>query len=469
MTPLPEKFREELRKLSFLSTGESSPNPPVSCLITDIDNTRILAKGRTSPTGGPHAERNAYYEFVKNGFSKTPHNVWVTLEPCTHSGKTPPCLDLILEHRPKTLYYGRKDPNPLVWENEGLELCRREGILVVAEPGLVEIAEESLFGFVSRIERKKPSMILKTALSKEGFFSSKDKFPIRFSGNISNHLTSILRAKCDAVLVGPGTLFRDNPGLEFRIENWPTDLEGMREKIFGENNGLDIGRRFEAESDLEKAGVLKFEYGSSFQGELEDLDHVAGKSSGTADISYENEKFGASNFLKNILKYGFNPEILEIHRKFRERYQPYRVFIIFEERNIPKGWIEKQREINEKNGSKKCVFLFKRGAFFEERTKEQLRYLTEREIYTFDPETLAEECFAFLSSIGVNLLLVEGGNLMYGTFSSKMQENDLILKIQSSRSVSDGIRPLLVTNEETLFWKTNVGEDIWEAHGCLRV
>lgn len=416
MTPLPEKFREELRKLSFLSTGESSPNPPVSCLITDVDNTRILAKGRTSPTGGPHAERNAYYEFVKNGFSKTPHNVWVTLEPCTHSGKTPPCLDLILEHKPKTLYYGRTDPNPLVRENEGLALCRREGILVVAEPGLRQIAEESLFGFVSRIERKKPSMILKTALSKEGFFSSKDKFPIRFSGNISNHLTSILRAKCDAVLVGPGTLFHDNPGLEFRIgENWPTDLEG------------------------------------------------------TADISYENEKFGASNFLKNILKYGFNPEILEIHRKFRERYQPYRVFIIFEEGNIPKGWIEKQREINEKNSSKKCVFLFKRGAFFEERTKEQLRYLTEREIYTFDPETLAEECFAFLSSIGVNLLLVEGGNLMYETFSSKMQENDLILKIQSSRSVSNGIKPLLVTNAETLFWKANVGEDIWEAHGCLRV
>ncbi|WP_078125278.1 bifunctional diaminohydroxyphosphoribosylaminopyrimidine deaminase/5-amino-6-(5-phosphoribosylamino)uracil reductase RibD [Leptospira alexanderi] len=455
MTPLPEKFREELRKLSFLSTGESSPNPPVSCLITDVDNTRILAKGRTSPTGGPHAERNAYYEFVKNGFSQKPHNVWVTLEPCTHSGKTPPCLDLILEHKPKTLYYGRKDPNPLVRENEGLELCRRGGILVVAEPGLREIAEESLFGFVSRIERKKPSMILKTALSKEGFFSSKDKFPIRFSGNISNHLTSILRAKCDAVLVGPGTLFRDNPGLEFRI---------------GENNGLDISRGFEAESDLERAGVLKFEYGSSFKGELKDLDHVAGKNPGSTNIPNRNEGFfGASYFLKNVLKYGFEPEILEIHRKFRERYQPYRVFVIFEEKNIPKGWIEKQKEINGKNGSKKCIFLFKRGAFFEERTREQLRSLTEKEIYTFDPETLAEECFAFLSSIGVNLLLVEGGNLMYETFSSKMWENDLILKIRSSRSVSDGIKPLLVTNAETLFWKTNVGEDIWEAHGCLRV
>ncbi|WP_061221628.1 bifunctional diaminohydroxyphosphoribosylaminopyrimidine deaminase/5-amino-6-(5-phosphoribosylamino)uracil reductase RibD [Leptospira borgpetersenii] len=432
MTLLPEEFREELRKLSFLSTGESSPNPPVSCLITDVDNARILAKGRTSPTGGPHAERNAYYEFVKNGFFKEPHNVWVTLEPCTHSGKTPPCLDLILEHKPKTLYYGRKDPNPLVRENEGLELCRRRGILVVAEPGLREIAEESLFGFVSRIERKKPSMILKTALSKEGFFSKRDKFPVHFSGNISNHLTSILRAKCDAVLVGPGTLFHDNPGLEFRIgENWPTDLKKIREKIFEEYDGLNIDHRFEAESGYRNAG--------------------------------------APHFLKNVLKYGIEPEILEIHRKFRKRYQPYRVFIIFEEKNVSEGWIEKQKEINEKNGSKKCVFLFKRGAFFEERTEERLRSLTEKEIYTFDPETLAEECFAFLSSIGVNLLLVEGGNLMYETFFPKMRENDLILKIQSPRSVSNGIKPLLITNAETLFWKVNVGEDIWEAHGCLRV
>lgn len=66
MAPLPETFREELRKLSFLSTGESSPNPPVSCIITDVENSKILAKGRTSPIGGPHAERNAYYEFSYN-------------------------------------------------------------------------------------------------------------------------------------------------------------------------------------------------------------------------------------------------------------------------------------------------------------------------------------------------------------------------------------------------------------------
>ncbi|EMY77169.1 cytidine and deoxycytidylate deaminase zinc-binding region [Leptospira weilii serovar Ranarum str. ICFT] len=444
MAPLPETFREELRKLSFLSTGESSPNPPVSCIITDVENSKILAKGRTSPIGGPHAERNAYYEFIKKGFSeekpfKEPHNVWVTLEPCTHHGKTPPCLDLILEHKPKTLYYGWKDPNPLVREINGLERCQKAGIRVVSDPDLKEIAEESLFGFVSRIEKKRPSVILKTAVSKEGFFSSRDKSPIRLSGNTSDHLTSVLRAKCDAVLVGPGTLFQDRPGLDFRIgENLspqPAGREIQTEKFLGD------GPNF---------GVVNH----SFQSESEKTDVP---------------KSGISRFLKNVLKYGFDPEISEILRKFRDRYQPYRVFIIFEEKNIPEGWIEKQKEINDKNGSKKCVFLFKRGEFFTERTKESLESLTEKEIYTFDPDTLAQECFAVLDSIGVNLLLVEGGNLMYDTFSSQMRENDLILKIQSTRSVSGGIRPLLVTNAETLIWKSNVGEDIWEAHGCLRV
>lgn len=466
MTSLPEKFREELRKLSFLSMGESSPNPPVSCLITDVENKRIFAKGRTSPTGGPHAERNAYYEFINNGLLSKPHNVWVTFEPCTHHGKTPPCLDLILEHKPKTLYYGLKDPNPLVRKNEGLEICRNAGIQVVSDFGLKEIAEESLFGFISRIEKQKPSMIIKSAVSKEGFFTTKDKATVRLSGNLSDRLTSILRAKCDAVLIGPRTLFQDLPGLDFRIGgNWATDLGTIQENIFGESNGFDISRWFEAGVDLERAGVLKFEHGAYFErgDEIKDLEKNLGVGS-----EIKNSE-GTSRFLKNILKYGFNPEISEIHRKDQENYQPYRVFIIFEEKNIPESWFEKQRRINKKNNSKKCIFFLKRNESFSEKIRELLKSLTDNKIYTFDPETMAEECLNVLSSIGANLILVEGGNLMYETFSSKMRDDDLILKIRSTFTIPEGIKPKLITNSETLIWKTSVGKDIWEVHGCLPV
>ncbi|PKA04557.1 bifunctional diaminohydroxyphosphoribosylaminopyrimidine deaminase/5-amino-6-(5-phosphoribosylamino)uracil reductase, partial [Leptospira ellisii] len=103
MSLLPEVFREELCRLAFLSMGESSPNPPVACILTDPDNSRILAKGRTSPAGGAHAERNAYSVFSERGNAE-PHNVWVTLEPCSHHGKTPPCIDLILKYKPAALY-----------------------------------------------------------------------------------------------------------------------------------------------------------------------------------------------------------------------------------------------------------------------------------------------------------------------------------------------------------------------------
>ncbi|PJZ58015.1 bifunctional diaminohydroxyphosphoribosylaminopyrimidine deaminase/5-amino-6-(5-phosphoribosylamino)uracil reductase RibD [Leptospira barantonii] len=417
MTFLPETFREEMRKLSFLSTGETSPNPPVSCLITDIHNRQILAYGKTSPTGGPHAERNAYDQFVKNGLAGTAHNVWVTLEPCTHHGKTPPCMDLILEHKPKTLYYGWKDPNPLVNVRQGLEEAKQNGIAVVQDSTLAQIASESLFGFASRIETKRPAMILKTAVSREGFFAAEDKTQIQLSGSLSSRLTSILRTKCDAVLVGPGTLYHDRPGLDFRPE--PT------------GNSEVTTFSVEEESPIEDAGF--------------------------------------SALLKNILKYANDSEIRKIHTEREAAYQPYRIFIIFEERNITEEWISKQKRINEKYGSKKCIFLIAKDAVLDHGTKEILLSLTEKEIRAFEPSRLAEECFEFFSELGINLLLVEGGNLLYKTFSPKMKKNDLILKILSTRSIVKGIEPALETNAKTLQWKTKVGEDIWEAHGCLQV
>ncbi|TGL68157.1 bifunctional diaminohydroxyphosphoribosylaminopyrimidine deaminase/5-amino-6-(5-phosphoribosylamino)uracil reductase RibD [Leptospira kmetyi] len=418
MILLPETFREEMRKLSFVSTGETSPNPPVSCLITDVQNQEILSYGRTSPAGGPHAERNAYDQFVKKGLVGTAHNVWVTLEPCTHHGKTPPCMDLILEHKPKTLYYGWKDPNPLVSAKQGLEEAKRKGISIVQDPSLAQIAAESLFGFTSRIETKRPSMVIKAAVSKEGFFAAENKTQIQLSGAESSRLTAILRAKCDAVLVGPGTLYHDRPGLDFRPDS------------------MEISEA--AKFSLEKESLA------------------------------EETETGFSALVKNILKYANDPEIRKIHKERAASYQPYRVFIIFEERNITEEWISKQKRINETYGSKKCVFLIAKEAVLERSTKEILLSLTEKEIRTFESSRLAEECFEFFSELGINLFLAEGGNLVYKTFSSKMKENDLILKIRTPRSIVQGIEPAFETNAKTLRWKSNVGDDIWEAHGCLR-
>ncbi|RHX85635.1 bifunctional diaminohydroxyphosphoribosylaminopyrimidine deaminase/5-amino-6-(5-phosphoribosylamino)uracil reductase RibD [Leptospira stimsonii] len=426
MSSLPESFREELRKLAFLSTGESSPNPPVSCLITNVENTKIFAQGRTSPTGGPHAERNAYSEFLKNGYSDTPHNVWVTLEPCSHHGKTPPCLDLIFEYRPKTLYYGWNDPNPLVKIKNGLEECVEKGINVVQDSTLQTIAKESLFGFASRLETQTPSMIFKTAVSKEGFFASSDKRRTQLSGKLSSYYSSLLRAKCDAVLVGPGTLFHDVPGLDFRFSKLGS-TESMKNltKEFQKTEGLPVQ-----------------EFQENFS--------------------------GASALLKNILKLGMDSDIQRIHEVFENAYQPYRVFIIFEERNVTKEFLEKQKGINRRIGSRKCIFLIKKDFLLGEEIKEELRALSEKELFLIDSNFLAEETLRILSEIGVNLLLVEGGNLIYETFQSRMKANDTILKIRTATSIQEGIEPNLKTDESSLLWKANLEEDQWEAHRCLQ-
>ncbi|XDD51424.1 bifunctional diaminohydroxyphosphoribosylaminopyrimidine deaminase/5-amino-6-(5-phosphoribosylamino)uracil reductase [Leptospira sp. WS92.C1] len=430
MPVLPETFREELYRLAFLSTGESSPNPPVSCLITDPDNTVIFAKGRTSPTGEPHAEKNAYSEFIKNGFAGKPHNVWVTLEPCGHHGKTPPCIDLILEHKPKTLYYGWRDPNPLVQKRNGLEECIRQGISVVQDFDLTQIASASLFGFSSRITKQRPTMIFKTAVSKEGFFASSDKKRTQLSGKRSSHFTSILRAKCDAVLVGPGTLFYDTPGLDFRISD-----------SFLEN-----------EADFFSGRGQKFL--------LSENPH-----------STQNRKSnpGFSDLLQNVLKYGALPDVIRVHRESEARYQPYRVFLIFEEKNVTSEFIKKQKSINKRVGSKKCIFFLKKETVLKEDTIANLQFLSENEIYRVDPETFAEECLTILASIGVNLLMVEGGNLLYQSFVSKSGPDDLILKIQTSSSIPNGIKPDLKTGPENFLWKVSVEEDDWESYRCLQV
>ncbi|TGK31046.1 bifunctional diaminohydroxyphosphoribosylaminopyrimidine deaminase/5-amino-6-(5-phosphoribosylamino)uracil reductase [Leptospira gomenensis] len=423
MSILPEVFREELRKLAFLSTGESSPNPPVACILTDPDNARILAKGRTSPTGGAHAEKNAYSVFseISERGIAVPHNVWVTLEPCSHQGKTPPCIDLILRYKPKTLYFGWKDPNPLVRENDGLELCRRAGIEVVSDPDLQTIASQTLFGFASRLEKKKPSMILKTAVSREGHFAPLDKSRFPLSGKVSNHLTSILRAKCDAVLVGPGTLFRDKPGLEFRTESLLSDLSS---DIIGEQTIVE-------ESSATQGGV--------------------------------------SGFLEDLFRFGADPEIISVHRSTPERYQPYRVFIIFEESNITEEWIEKQESIERKFGLKRCVFFLKKDVVIAKRILRKLSTLSRFEPFRFEGSDLAEECLSVLTSIGVNRLLVEGGNLIYETFSARADGNDIILKIQTPVSLPNGILPALKTDSKFSFWKRNAGEDVWEAYRCSQV
>lgn len=205
---------DQLRFLSFSAMGLSSPNPPVACVITDKDGN-ILSTGSTSKYGGFHAERNAYLS-CKVPLVDGEHRVFVTLEPCSHYGKTPPCLDLILQSKPSHLVIGEVDPNPLVRKRDGLQECKRNGIEVVIDPEIQRISKAFLMPFFSRIQKSKPVKIIKSALSQEGFFCPSNYARVQLSCTESNQLVQLLRAKVDAVLVGSNTTFVDSPSLSYR-------------------------------------------------------------------------------------------------------------------------------------------------------------------------------------------------------------------------------------------------------------
>ncbi|MDX1958592.1 MAG: bifunctional diaminohydroxyphosphoribosylaminopyrimidine deaminase/5-amino-6-(5-phosphoribosylamino)uracil reductase [Leptospiraceae bacterium] len=234
------KIYKRLEELSLLATGLSSPNPPVACIITNTQE-EILSEGHTQSVGNNHAEREAYSRF-QNSIS---HNVYVTLEPCSHFGRTPPCLDLILENKPKKLILGNLDPNPIVQKNSGLDRVKNAGIEIVFDENIRNISNSFLEGFFSRIKYSSPAYIIKTATSREGFFASKDRKSLRLTSDSTDYYSQVLRSRVDAIIVGPATTFYDSPSLNYRKLN--PRVEALIEKesnpffksILGEFNILE--------------------------------------------------------------------------------------------------------------------------------------------------------------------------------------------------------------------------------------
>ncbi|MEM7181251.1 MAG: bifunctional diaminohydroxyphosphoribosylaminopyrimidine deaminase/5-amino-6-(5-phosphoribosylamino)uracil reductase [Spirochaetota bacterium] len=218
-----EEIRQNILKhlvqLSFQATGLSSPNPPVACVITDLQG-KILSFAHTDRVGGLHAERRAYQN------SSVPllpnqHIVYVTLEPCSHTGRTPPCIDIILQHQPKALVYGVRDPNPLLRARDGLQELQQAGIHVQQDAELTSIAESFLYPFFSRIQKNRINFIIKSSMSKEGNYAPTPRQRYALSAPESFAFADTLRAKVDAVLVGPGTVAYDSPRLNYRHKSTP--------------------------------------------------------------------------------------------------------------------------------------------------------------------------------------------------------------------------------------------------------
>lgn len=194
--------------------GTTRPNPSVGAVI--VHQNKIIGEGFTSPFGGNHAEVNAINS-VKNKALLKKATIYVTLEPCSHFGKTPPCADLIVKHQLKQVVIGCLDSNSLV-AGKGIERLIKAKIQVV-----VGVLEDECRTHHKRFftvqEKKRPYIILKWAETKDGFVAPKSKNenkPVFISNKYSQQLVHKLRSKEHAILVGTHTVLVDNPKLNVR-------------------------------------------------------------------------------------------------------------------------------------------------------------------------------------------------------------------------------------------------------------
>ena len=205
-------YMQRALDLAQKGSGKVSPNPMVGCVIVCDDE--IIGEGYHEQYGGLHAEPNAVNSVVDKAKIKQ-STVYVTLEPCAHFGKTPPCADLLLSHSPKRVVICNDDPNPLV-AGKGIEALRNAGIEV--ESGVLNEKGRSLNKrFFTFQEKKRPYVILKWAQTKDGFIARNNFDSKWISGEASRRLVHQWRSEESAIMVGTNTALHDNPQLNVRM------------------------------------------------------------------------------------------------------------------------------------------------------------------------------------------------------------------------------------------------------------
>lgn len=186
-----------------------SPNPMVGAVLAR--SGRILARGHHAVFGGPHAEVNCLRR-VKGSMRNA--TLYVSLEPCAHAGKTPPCADLIIRKRIPRVVVAMKDPNPRV-AGRGIRKLRAAGIEVVV--GVLEQEARHLNrAFVTLMEEGRPHIHVKAAMSLDGRIAQREGEQTWLSSEEARWVVHAWRATHDAVLIGAGTLLADNPLLTVR-------------------------------------------------------------------------------------------------------------------------------------------------------------------------------------------------------------------------------------------------------------
>ena len=190
------------------------PNPRVGCVI--VRNGEMIAEGYTAPAGGPHAEIRALETI---GFDARGATLYVTLEPCSHHGRTPPCAEALVRAAPARVVVAARDPHARV-DGAGLERLRSAGIQV--DYGLLEAESRALNpGFIARHERGWPLVRLKLAASLDGRAAMQSGESKWITGAAARQDVQRLRARSCAIVTGSGTVLADDPALTVRSQELP--------------------------------------------------------------------------------------------------------------------------------------------------------------------------------------------------------------------------------------------------------
>ncbi|MDB5550674.1 MAG: ribD [Rhizobium sp.] len=204
------RFMAAAIRLSRWHLGATGSNPSVGCLI--VKDGVIVGRGVTARAGRPHAETQA---LANAGEAARGATAYVTLEPCSHHGHTPPCAEALISHGARRVVVAATDPDPRV-SGRGLRMLAEAGIEVVA--GVLEAeVEAQLEAYMNRQRRKRPQVTLKLAVSADGMIGREGDGQIAITGREARAQSHILRAESDAILVGIGTVLADDPELTCRL------------------------------------------------------------------------------------------------------------------------------------------------------------------------------------------------------------------------------------------------------------
>jgi diaminohydroxyphosphoribosylaminopyrimidine deaminase/5-amino-6-(5-phosphoribosylamino)uracil reductase len=199
-------------RLAMRALGRTAPNPAVGAMIVDEATGEVIARGSTQPGGRPHAEAEVLALAGERARGKT---MYVTLEPCSHHGRTPPCADAILQAGIARVVCPIEDPDPRV-SGKGVALLRQAGVTV--DLGLcADEARWMAAGHILRMTQARPFVQLKLAVSQDGLIARGDGAPRWVTGPEAQALGHLMRARADAILVGRTTVADDDPGLTCRL------------------------------------------------------------------------------------------------------------------------------------------------------------------------------------------------------------------------------------------------------------